>query len=425
MRGFKLIALMLVLLSVVLSGCSLFISEQPGSDQVCIPKAELDELGLTVDDFMAKLAAEYGINETVESPENETVDEEEEIPVDETDVNETTDDEETDEEEIPVRTFTAGDLVKLTPESASDDLTYEFSSPLDANGEWQTTEEDAGEYIVNVTATNVAGASLTRQVKIVVEAANMPPVIEAGDVTVEAGETVELEPEVTDPDGDEVTVTYSGWMTSNTRETTDEDVGEHVVTITATDGIATVSENITVTVQERSVPPEIEPISTMTVTEGDLVQVDAVATHPRDDEIEFSYSVPLDASGEWQTEQGDAGTYSATVTATVGEMIAEETFTIVVEPANRPPVIEHDDEVVVYVTEGESKIVELEPEVTDPDGDEVTVTYSGWMDSATKEITSDDEGEHVVTIEATDGMAVVTKDVVVIVEVATPPQFDL
>lgn len=422
MRGLRL-ATLFVMLSLVLSGCSLFVAEESQGDQVCIPKAKLDSIGLTVDQLLEQLD---NMTEDVNATPVEDLgenDSEEETGEEQT---EETEDEQETEENVPVRTFSAGELVQIQPQSTSDDLTFTYSEPLDDNGEWQTTEDDVGEYVVDVTATNAAGSSVTKQVRIVIESANQAPEISGlEDVTVNAGENVELNPQVTDPDGDEVTVSYSGWMTTATKETTEDDVGEHTVTVTAGDGTTQTSETVTVTVNEVNNPPSIADLSQLTVTEGELVSVDASATDPDGDNLELSYSEPLDEDGTWQTQDGDAGTYSVTVTASDGELEATETFSIIVEQANNAPEIEQEQLVEVFVTEGESTTVELEPVVTDPDGDEVEVTYSGFMDSATKTVTADDEGEHSVTITASDGEAETSVDIVVTVTVNTPPEFTL
>lgn len=448
MRGKKTGILFIILMSIAISGCGLFVTEEPGTDQVCIPKSDLEELDMTVDELMEELAERGVVNETIVEEceelyyfddtmeecdkeefcgdymyeglrtfetEEECIEELEKILEDREDV----------EEEIPVREFTAGEMVEITPETEAEDLTFDFSSPLDEEGKWETTEDDVGVYIVNVTATNKAGDSFTRQVKLLITDPAQPPVIEMEDVNVEAGETVSLQPQITHPEDKEVNISFTGWMDSAEKETTEEDIGEHTVTIIADDGIHSVEKDITVTVEEPAVAPEIQELSDMEVTEGDLVEVEVNATHPYEEEIDVAYSEPLDEEGKWETEEGDEGTYNITVTATVEELSDEETFTLTVNPAYQPPVLDHEEEVEVFVTEGETKTIELEPEVSHPEGMEVNVTYSGWMNESTKEITSDDEGEYTVTIEATDGIETVSKEITVIVEVTSPPEFEI
>ena len=65
-----------------------------------------------------------------------------------------------------------------------------------------------------------------------------------------------LTPTITDPEGDELTISYAGWMNTNTFTTTYESQGTHVVTITASDGINTAKKDVTVIVNDVNRPPE-------------------------------------------------------------------------------------------------------------------------------------------------------------------------
>ena len=49
------------------------------------------------------------------------------------------------------------------------------------------------------------------------------------------------------------------------------------------------------------------------------------------DNLFITYSGPLDSNGEWQTEAGDKGTYSVTVTVSDGKETVNENVKIVVE----------------------------------------------------------------------------------------------
>jgi len=156
-----------------------------------------------------------------------------------------------------------GELVQLKVKGNDPDgdpITYTFSEPLDADGKWQTNTGDAGEYLVTVTASD--GKTQTeRTLKIRVLSKNAPPAMEKiADVTVREGETVSFSPKVLDPDGDEIAVTYSGWMTSSSKTTGFGDQGTYTVTITASDGEQEVSQNVRVTVTDVNRAPEFEII---------------------------------------------------------------------------------------------------------------------------------------------------------------------
>lgn len=415
MRGIKSITLLVVIL-MALSGCSIFVAQEGSEDEICVPKSKLEELGISVEELLAE--DEPAVEPSAEQTEGGEEESSEEMQPEE----ETESSEEVSGEEIPVRTFTAGDLVQVSPQAQSD-VVFTYSEPLDRNGMWQTTRDDAGEYVVEVTATNNVG-SITKQLKLVIMDANAAPVISGlEDVTVDAGETVRLSPEVSDPDGDEVVITFSGWMDESKKDTTKEDVGEHSVTVKATDGKLEAQKTVKVTVLKVNNKPVLSDINGITVKEGDLVSIDARAVDPDGDEVEIEFSAPLDKDGEWQTEKGDAGSYLITVTASDGELEDEKKFSIVVEEANNAPEINIESIFNYVVAEGSSKDIVLEPVVSDADGDEVTVTYSGFMTSEQKTLTEEDEGSHTVTITVTDGKATVSKDVTIIVEVNSPPEF--
>ncbi len=328
---------------------------------------------------------------------------------------------------IPTKYYTEGDLVKLTPNATDADgdaLTFTYSAPLDSNGEWQTGPGDAGTYLVTVTASD-GTSTVSKQVRIVVRSGNSPPVIEGvGNMTVQEGDTVKFSPTVTDPDGDDVTISYSGWMTSSSYTTNYNDAGVHDVTITASDGKSQTVKTVQVTVLNKDRPPVLSPLSSVTVDEGDTVVINAQASDPDGDNVTITYSPPIGSDGTWQTHVGDAGTYLVTVTASDGQLETKQTMTVIVQSTNSPPVIQMDN-VNEVVQEGSTKTITLNPVVTDPDGDDVTVSYSGWMTSATKVISEADAGTHDVTITASDGQAQTTKTITVTVKVNHPPSFTI
>jgi hypothetical protein len=74
------------------------------------------------------------------------------------------------------------------------------------------------------------------------------------------------------------------------------------------------------------------------------------------------------------------------VTATDGKLNATETFTLVVEKKYRAPVLKTIDP--ISVMEGDT--VKIPVQAYDPDGETITVTYSGWKDVGEFNTTYDD-----------------------------------
>ena len=390
----------------VLAGCAL----QP------IGKNETEEVNETLIE---------SVNETLNI--SEELEEAEEILEDTEEIAETELEVPEDKEGLPIKEVIEGELVSFPNLKAvdpdGDPITYTFSEPLNADGEWLTKEGDAGEYIITITASDGKNI-VTQEVLIIVNPKNRPPVIEleSGQIDVEEGDIVILEPTVTDPEGEEVTVAYSGWMDSEIKETTFDDAGMHKVIITASDGKLSTYKEIFVNVLNVNRAPEIDDIEDVVLKEGEKVTIVPRASDPDGDVVKFIFDYPLDESGVWETVLGDAGVYNVTVIANDGDLVSETTFTLTIEALNRAPVIELDSP--VEVNEGE--LVVLEPIITDPEDDEVTVSYTGWMTTNTKQTNYNDSGEYTVTITAKDSANNSAKlDVKIIVkDVNRPPAFD-
>lgn len=421
MYGKVLGAIFVVLL---ISGCSLFVAEAPAEDKICVNKeklsALLNDLGMTVQD-LEKAPEQSGTDVEMTPGENAEV-----IDTPAVDENpETVPEVQAPAESMSVRTYKEGELVKLTPKASDaegDKITFTYTSPLDENGEWQTGPGDAGEYVVTVTASD-GKSSVSKQLKVVIVGQNQPPSVEGvSDMTVREGETITFTPIVSDPDGDDVTIKYSGFMNGPEYTTNYDDAGEYFVTISASDSDGQTVKRVKITVLNKNRAPEVEDMAPVTVTEGETIKLDAEADDPDDDTIVITYSAPVGAEGVWETKPGDAGTYLITVTASDGELNSQKTVTIQVLPSNKKPVIEIDSEKLVNVEEGKTATVTLNPVVTDADGDNVQVSYSGWMTSSSKDVTVADKGEYQVVVSATDGKATVDKPVTVIVNAV--PMFD-
>jgi len=324
--------------------------------------------------------------------------------------------------------FIEGDLVSFANLKATDPdgdpVTFIFSSPLNSKGEWQTKLGDAGEYTLNITATDGKLYSAPFLVKITVAAKNMPPVIEAlADVTVKEGDLVDLEPlvKVSDPNKDEVTLTYSGWMSSAKYKTTYDDAGIHVVTITASDGKESSQAKVNIIVQNVNRAPVLEDFKyDVVVNEGELVTIEPKATDPEGDVIKFTCEKPLNGTCQWQTKKGDEGKYTLDVTASDGSLSSTRQVNIIVNSVNKKPAFTVIPE---NITVNEGQTAEITAEATDPEGEKVTITYSKpFSDDGTWETTYGNAGVYNISVSATDSVNVVTKTVKVIVRhINRPP----
>lgn len=305
-------------------------------------------------------------------------------------------------EELPKKEVLEGELVDFPNLRAvdpdGDPVEYTFSEPLDENGKWQTEKGDAGTYKVTITASDGVN-TVSQDVLIVVTAKNKAPAIELSDsFNITEGETVTLNPKITDEEGDEVSIAYSGWMSSNSKKAGFDDAGSHKVTITASDGSSNTVKVVTINVDNKNRAPSLEVDEGLTVNEGEIVELSVIANDPDGDDVAVIFGEPLDESGAWKTEIGDAGKYSIKVIAKDAELTTEKTVNIVVKALNQAPTI--DIAGTISVKEGETVV--LNPTIVDEEGDDFTVKYSGWMTSNTKVTGYDDQGNHKVIITAED-----------------------
>ncbi len=158
-----------------------------------------------------------------------------------------------------------GETVSFEPKVSDpngDAVSVDISPPLNG-GRFVADQTSAGEYQITITASD--GELTTEQTfNLFIEDVNIPPTISniQNSIVVKEGETVIIKPEVNDPDGDQVKLSISNpvgddgiWETSYT------DNGEYAITITANDGKQTVTETVTIIVENVNKAPEINDIT--------------------------------------------------------------------------------------------------------------------------------------------------------------------
>ena len=427
----KIVLAVLFILSIFLIGCVSDIERQQKANEnfVCIPKSALQKGGVL------NISEIESLINPANNPVN-TVNEKKPAQIDAVNTtntiqsNTTVVEKKTEEPKTVTpstttttitKTYTEGDVVQLTPKATDTDkdtITFTYSAPLNKEGKWQTKAGDAGEYTINVTASD-GKSVVVKLVKIIVQKLNQEPTISIENVVVKEGETIELKPKVSDPELKEVKVYYSGWMDKATKTTTFNDAGTYIVTITASDGEKSTFKNITITVRNVNRAPVLSGLQDITAKEGDVITLKPIATDPDQDVVSVNYSKPLNKDGQWQTKKGDAGSYEVKVAATDADQIVSQKVKITIQALNNAPVIQKISDMLIQVGE----TVLLNPVVTDVDGDKVVITFSGWMTTSTKTTTASDAGKHTVTITADDGKEKTM--MVVNVEVNSPPEFEI
>lgn len=241
-------------------------------------------------------------------------------------------------------------------------------------------------------------------------------------VTVKENELVKLNVQVSDPDKDTVTYTFSKPLDEKGQwKTNYGDAGEYPVTITASDGKLTTEKKLKLVVERVNVPPVLEPLGDVRAREGDLVKLEPKATDPNKDKVTVTISDPLSKTS-WQTDHTSAGEYEIKVIASDGELETEKMLKLIVEDVNVLPEVSNLPE-TLKVKEGDT--VQLKPSVSDLDEDPITITMSEPVgDDGTWETGFTDHGDYVVTVTISDGKDTVVKKVAISVEdINMPPQF--
>jgi len=161
-------------------------------------------------------------------------------------------------EPLPEITVQEGDEVDLSIEAVDpdgDQLQITYPPLFDSNGVWKTEHGDAGIYDLEAVVSD-GEANVAVKISIVVEKVNIPPTLEPiDDIQVNEGDTITLDIVANDSDGDNLTTTISGFMTTDTYTTGYDDAGEHWVLVHVSDGKASVEQNVSITVVNVNRPP--------------------------------------------------------------------------------------------------------------------------------------------------------------------------
>ena len=318
-----------------------------------------------------------------------------------------------------------GELMELKPDAYDPDgdvIVYTFSAPFDEDGNWQTEEGDAGKYVVEVTASD--GKLFTsEEVLIIITPMNKAPVIDCPEkLSFKESDLVKLPCDISDPEGNDLEIEYSGWMDSDELQTDYKDAGEYVVTITATDGERTTTKTINIVVDNLNRAPIVEGLDDITVEETEMIKLDFEAKDMDFDDLTYEYSEPFDENGEWITNFGDTGTYDAYVIVSDGTSTVKSEFIVVVKQKNTMPSLEF----IEPITVDEGDLITLEINAFDREGDLLEVTISGWFNTKEYTTTFDDAGEHIVTISVSDGQLTKSQDVeITVVNMNRPPVFKI
>jgi hypothetical protein len=313
-----------------------------------------------------------------------------------------------------------GGIIKVVPivnDPDGDNVTITYNLPLDSNGEWQPGFTDAGSYQVTIDATDGQLTSSETFTIIVTEAGNQVPVIDdLNNITITEGGFIKITPTGNDADGDVLTFEYSIPLNSSGEWlTTFADAGQYNIIVTALDGNGgSDSTSFTLIVLESgNHEPIVEDILDITVIEGEVAQVNLVASDPDGDILIVTYSDKFNGSGQWKTTFVDAGQYPITVDVSDGSLtVSKQFFVNVVEIGNHQPTFEISGN--FNVQEGET--VKIKVDATDIDQDQLTITISDPVgNDGVWDTTGFGPGSYSVTVYVSDGTITLSEVITIII----------
>ncbi len=306
-------------------------------------------------------------------------------------------------DEFKSMTVNETDIVVLSlPDFAAFDLFYNISSPFESENKWETTYDDAGVYTIAVTIWDNREFKAVKTFKILVENVDRPanPLSE-NTYWISENEQLIISLNYTDPDGDAVKTEVGGlprgakierdeliWTPSYeyvTKENFIDDIAKnfHAMSRTLSVQVNATSSNLRLTqplhirVFDSNLPPVLEPINDITVTEGEAVYFNLSSFDPDNDTISYSFDGIINKDG-YQTAQGDAGTYYVTVWANDGFLKTQKRAKITVLAANSPPVIDAIED--HQVNEGE--VLEISLRVQDTENDKISYSTNPVLDGS-------------------------------------------
>src|SRR5437870_796951 len=278
---------------------------------------------------------------------------------------------------------------------------------------------DSGTATVSVSVSDGAGGTDSKSLTVTVNNVDRPVSLAAiNNMTVTAGSTADQTFTATDPDGDAITFTHTGptfmTRTDNVQSGTTRTGNNHLPPVAGTSGTfaasatprssaTTDTKTLTITVKAVNRAPVLAQPANMTVNEGQVANQTITATDPDGNPLTFSkVSGPAymtvttttqgtgTATGNIALAPGfsDAGTATASVSATDGSLADGKSFTVTVHNVNQNPVLAQP----ANMTVNEGATANQTLTATDADGQALTFTKAAGPTYATVTTTTPGTG---------------------------------
>src|SRR5438552_1336370 len=272
---------------------------------------------------------------------------------------------------------------------------------------------DSGTATVSISVSDGAGGKDSKSLTVTVNNVDRPVSLAAlNNITVAAGSTADQTFTATDPDGDAITFTHTGptfmTRTDNVQSGTTRTGNIHLAPVAGTSGTFAASvtatslatndtKSFTITVQAVNRPPVLAQPANMTVNEGQVANQTITATDADGQPLTFRKGAgPAYATVRTETQGtgtatgnialapgfSDAGTATASVSATDGSLSDGKSFTITVNNVDRNPVLAQP----ANMTVNEGATANQTLTATDADGQALKIARAEGRTPATVKI---------------------------------------
>jgi hypothetical protein len=311
------------------------------------------------------------------------------------------------------KTFTVKetDFVQIKAEAIDldgDNIIYYYSTPLNELGEWQTGYDDAGEYDLELTASDGVN-QVTQLVKLIVENRNQAPYLAENKLSSKETQTIDLKKLIVDPDEDPLNYNFDSPFDNNGVWSTGyDDEGTYTIDVIFSDGEFNSKGRIEITVLKTNQPPVIlelfEEDKIVNAKEGKDLEffVNAVDSDGEDLVIIWSYDdeiISERSSGDFYLDYNQMGEHTLKLAITDGVKEVIKEWTIKVEGTNRKPEL-----VILPINLNEGETVYLDLPDVDLDGDELVYSFESPLNEEGEWTTDyEDEGSYELKITVSDG----------------------
>ncbi|MBP1909264.1 Ig-like domain-containing protein [Methanolobus bombayensis] len=335
--------------------------------------------------------------------------------------------------EIGTQSVSENSLLEITLSATDDDsagiLTYStnasFGNLTDNVFTWTPGSEESGVYAVEF---NVSDGSLADSEIVTINVTNVnnaPVLEEIGEQYVHENETLTINLSATDDDSGATLSYYTNATFGNLSDNVFtwipnyDAAGSHITEFTVSDGTDSDSEVVTINVQNTNRAPVLSPIDDVEVNENNSFSITLSASDLDGNNLNYSTNATFgNISGNdfnWTPDFDDAGTYNVEFTVSDGTDSDSEVVVIIVNNANRPPILNYIGPQSVL----ENNLLEISLSATDEDSEDILIygynTSFGELNDNVFTWTPDSENSGIYAVEfnVSDG-SLVDSEIVII-----------